>query len=327
MKKICVLVFCLVLAASLVACGQPEPAASPAASAEATAVIETKPAPAPVATEAPSETPEFVPAEAFGLAFSVPTNAQPLDEEGSYTLYAGGMSEMTGMIQISAPNESSSTNEFMLENRSPLEAALVSGYGTTETSSIEGTTIGGLEAVGVSGSFQLNGIDCTIYAYAFISDGYMYQIRLTTFDDYAEVNVPIFDEILSSLKITSAPAATVPENADSVLVDQDGIKITYTGLDTDGMMGTEIKLRIENNSDVGVLIQTRDMSVNGMMLDGIFSSEVNAGKKANDKIIIPSWGMEDNDITDLEEVEFYFTVVTSEGWDKIFDSDTITLTF
>ena len=69
---------------------------------------------------------------------------------------------------------------------------------------------------------------------------------------------------------------------EQVLLDQDDIKITLKSLDFDGFYGPELKVLIENNSDKSIIVQTRDSSVNDIMIETMFSCNVAAGKKAND---------------------------------------------
>ncbi len=111
------------------------------------------------------------------------------------------------------------------------------------------------------------------------------------------------------------------------MADQNDILIKYAGLESDSWGDYKIKLTIENNSDTDATVQIRDMSLNGYMIDGIMSCDVVAGKKANDGISIWESKLEENNITELEETEFYFHVYTLEGWDTIFDSDVIKIEF
>ncbi len=116
-------------------------------------------------------------------------------------------------------------------------------------------------------------------------------------------------------------------DAGTVLVDQDGIKIVYQGLKTGGLMGPSILLYMENNTDQSVTIQQRNMSLNGFMIDGIFSCELEAGKKAVDDISIFDSDLEENDITELENGELSFHIFATEGWNTIFDTDMIAIEF
>ncbi len=109
--------------------------------------------------------------------------------------------------------------------------------------------------------------------------------------------------------------------------EENGIKIIAKGISDDSIMGTDIILYLENNSDQSVTVQVRDMSVNGFMVDPIFSCEIEPGKHAIDGITILSSYLEENDITDIETVELSFHIYDSDSFMTRQDSDTITLTF
>ena len=53
---------------------------------------------------------------------------------------------------------------------------------------------------------------------------------------------------------------------EQVLLEQDGLKITLKGLEIDGLMGPELKLLVENNSEQNLTIQTTNTSVNGFLV-------------------------------------------------------------
>jgi len=52
----------------------------------------------------------------------------------------------------------------------------------------------------------------------------------------------------------------------------------------DSFRGADIYVYIENNGDEDIIIQLRDVSLNGFMVDLAFSSDVLAGKKSFDSI-------------------------------------------
>ncbi len=116
-------------------------------------------------------------------------------------------------------------------------------------------------------------------------------------------------------------------NTDSeVLLDKDGIKVTYTGFDNDTTMGVGFKLLIENNTDKTVTVQTRDETVNGFMVDGVLSADVAAGKKANEVISIWDSDLENSDIDEIKVYEFKLNISDADNWDTIMETETITLT-
>lgn len=118
---------------------------------------------------------------------------------------------------------------------------------------------------------------------------------------------------------SSEPKA--PQITNQVLVDQDGIKITFMGIE-DGF-GTEVKLKIENSTETSITVQQRDMSVNGIMIDGILSSDVMPGKTANDSISILSTYLEKNDIETIENIELTFHIFNKDSHKTILDTDVI----
>lgn len=113
-----------------------------------------------------------------------------------------------------------------------------------------------------------------------------------------------------------------------VAFDSHDIKITAQKLEsTDSFWGADLYLFIENNSDRDVIIQTREVSINGFMVDPIFSSEVSKNKKAYDSITFFESDLTDNGITDIEEIELYFHIFDVYNWETIIDSEIIKITF
>ena len=103
-------------------------------------------------------------------------------------------------------------------------------------------------------------------------------------------------------------------------LDQDGFKIVIKYLDSkESFWGADIYTYIENNSDIDATIQIRNMSVNGFMIEPIFSTEVLAGKKAFDTITFLESDLTDNEITSIDELEFKFHIFETNSGDTILD--------
>ncbi len=134
--------------------------------------------------------------------------------------------------------------------------------------------------------------------------------------DSATQTVTLGDETTGSASNTQATTA------DSVLYNLNGIKISYTGV-TDSIFGKDINLLIENTSNKDYTIQVRDFSVNGYMVNPVFSCDVTAGKKANDEITVTSSYLEENSITDIREFELKFYICEADSWDNPIESNTI----
>jgi hypothetical protein len=146
-------------------------------------------------------------------------------------------------------------------------------------------------------------------------------------------NNETWDEIYDSDTIyitTSADESYVQSYDDSgfIALDQNDFKIVVKKLDSeDSFWGADIYLYIENNSEKNATIQVRDVSINGFMVEPAFSCDILAGKKAFDSITFLESDLEDNNIENIDELEFYFHIFESDGWDNIFDSELIKVSF
>lgn len=120
----------------------------------------------------------------------------------------------------------------------------------------------------------------------------------------------------------SSPAPQTQEPL--VIVDQNGVKISFVGV-SESYIGPSLKLKIENNTDQNITVQQRDMSINGIMMDGIFSCDVTTGKIANDSIDILNRKLEDNNISQIENVELSFVAFNSDSWNNIFETGPISI--
>ncbi len=113
-----------------------------------------------------------------------------------------------------------------------------------------------------------------------------------------------------------------------VAYDANGIKVIIKGLaEDDSIFGPSIVVYIENNTDKAFTVQSRDVSINGFMVDAMFSCDVMPGKKAVDTITFLSSELEENEITTIEDVELSFHIFDSESWDGIVDTEVVSITF
>lgn len=113
--------------------------------------------------------------------------------------------------------------------------------------------------------------------------------------------------------------------AETVLVDESGVKITATGLDMDTFMGPELKVLIENNTDKNLTFQARSASVNGYMIDPSISADVAAGKKSNSGISFSSSDLARSGIETIADMEFSFHIFDTESWDAYLDTALISV--
>ncbi len=131
------------------------------------------------------------------------------------------------------------------------------------------------------------------------------------------------------IKIDTSAAASYTQTYDdsgNVLVDANGVRIISKGLsEDDSFWGPGQILYIENNTDTNITVQAKDVSINGFMVQSSMSEDVAAGKKALTAIQFFSSDLEDNGITEVTDLEFYFHIYNADNWDTIFDSDVINI--
>ena len=136
--------------------------------------------------------------------------------------------------------------------------------------------------------------------------------------------------IILSESDPQTPSSVIPGSnvskatiSETVLFDQSGVKITAKSLETNGFLGPEIKLLIENNSGKDLTFQCRNVSVNGYMVDPMLSVDVVNGKKANDAISFMSSELEACGIETIADVELSFHIFTTSEWETYLDTPQI----
>lgn len=148
------------------------------------------------------------------------------------------------------------------------------------------------------------------------------------------IGIPFFVGIFSGIKgepktsvSVDAPQAAEPvtEAEAVVLYDKDNVKVSYIGIEQKNGRN-KINLLIENESEVNLIVQTEEFSVNGFMITPFFSPNVSAGKKIYDDIDILDSTLEKNKITEIKDIEFRLNIINEADWKTIKLSDTIKIT-
>lgn len=113
--------------------------------------------------------------------------------------------------------------------------------------------------------------------------------------------------------------------AETVLFDQDGIRITATGLSTDSLFGPELNLLVENDSAQNIVVQPNYCMVNGYMMDGLLSADVAAGKKANDTLDFLSNVLARCGIETITDIELDLVVSDGDSWQTLYETGPVIL--
>jgi hypothetical protein len=112
---------------------------------------------------------------------------------------------------------------------------------------------------------------------------------------------------------------------ETVLLEESGVRITAKSFEQDSIFGPSVKLLVENESDKNLSVQTRSSSVNGYMVDIIFSADVAAGKKSNEDMTFMDSTLELCGIDNIADIEFSFHIYDSDTWDTYLDSEPVTI--
>lgn len=153
------------------------------------------------------------------------------------------------------------------------------------------------------------------------------ELKFFVFDSATWSDICLSDVITIQTSAFGTTTQTF-DTTGTVILDQDGFKVIVKELDSENSFwGADVYLYVENNSDKNATIQLRDTSINGFMVDPIFSCDVIAGKKAFSSITFLESSLTDNGIQSIDELQFAFHLFDSATWSDIFDSDTVTVTF
>jgi len=117
---------------------------------------------------------------------------------------------------------------------------------------------------------------------------------------------------------------TVPDDTGVELYNENGVRIVGKAVDENSFWGTAILLYCENNSGQNISISVEEMSINGFMMEPLFTTTIYDGKMALEGITIFEEDLIQNGIESIEDVELKFHIYDTESYDTIADSEVIT---
>lgn len=162
---------------------------------------------------------------------------------------------------------------------------------------------------------------CGIHSFATI------ELSFTAFDSESWDDYFTTEPITLNTSIAESYTDTA-DHSGQVAYEADGIKIVIKGLTDDAsILGESIVVYAENNSGANITVQSKDVSINGIMVDPIFSCDVLSGKRTVDTITFMSSELEENGITDIADIELVFHIFNADSWEDITDTDVVTINF
>lgn len=91
--------------------------------------------------------------------------------------------------------------------------------------------------------------------------------------------------------------------SDNVIIDNEYVTVIVTGYEDDDIWGYTANLFLMNKTDTTVMFSVDDASVNGYMADPFYATSVSAGKCAFSSMSWSDTTLEENGITEIEEIE------------------------
>lgn len=104
------------------------------------------------------------------------------------------------------------------------------------------------------------------------------------------------------------------KDTDIVLVDNEDATVLVIGTEYDEIWGQSVKLYVENKTDTHMMCTIDEVSVNGFMVDPFFASEIAPDSCGFTNINWSNEHLEENGISELEEIEGVFRLYDSDDW-------------
>ena len=104
------------------------------------------------------------------------------------------------------------------------------------------------------------------------------------------------------------------KETDNIIVDNEFVTVVVTGYEHDSIWGYTANLFIVNKTDNNMMISADEVSVNGFMVDPFYATSVSAGKCAFSSMSWMDTTLEENGITDINEIEFRLRAYNEDDW-------------
>lgn len=113
----------------------------------------------------------------------------------------------------------------------------------------------------------------------------------------------------------TADDGQMPEFEGITVVDNDECLIQITEIDPDNTLGYGLKTTLENKSaEKTYMFSVVTASIDGVVCDPVFASQVAPGKKANEEITFSTSTLEKNGLTRFTDIELGICVYDTNNW-------------
>lgn len=107
-----------------------------------------------------------------------------------------------------------------------------------------------------------------------------------------------------------------------LLFENNDCKISAISYDTESL---KLKLLIENDSPNSIVIQTREDSANGFMVNGLLSCEVGPNKKAYDEVQYTAQSFRDSEVDIVCELGMRFAIMIDGSLSSLYETEYVTI--
>ena len=112
----------------------------------------------------------------------------------------------------------------------------------------------------------------------------------------------------------AAPYVRESQPGDNVILDNDQATVIVTGYREDEIWGYTADLFLVNKTDTSMMVSVDEASINGFMMDPFYAKSVMGGQCAFSSINWSNSDLEENGITQVEEIEFKLKVRAEDDW-------------
>ena len=104
------------------------------------------------------------------------------------------------------------------------------------------------------------------------------------------------------------------------LVEEKGVKVTYTGMEMTEEGGLELTFTVENQGDKPLLLNVQEFSANRCQMAAFFASKVAAGETSHAVLTIPAGELERYGLDTVEEASFSLVVFHGDTLERLWQT-------
>lgn len=105
------------------------------------------------------------------------------------------------------------------------------------------------------------------------------------------------------------------------LVEEKGVKVTYTGMEQAEDGDVALHLAVENNSGQPIVVNIQEFSANRCQMAAFFASKVAAGETSHAVLTIPAGELERYGLDTVEEAFFFLVVFHGDTLERILTTE------